>query len=55
MAWLPLHWPAGWLYLPDKAEDKAGLAALELLETVDDDLNRLGVAVVKISEQHAAK
>ena len=39
----------------DKEGDKEGADVLELLESVDDDMDRLGVGMVKISESSAAK
>ena len=39
----------------DKQGDKEGTEVLELLESVDDDMDRLGVGMVKISESSAAK
>ena len=39
----------------DKQGEKEGVEALELLESVDDDMDRLGVGMVKISEAAAAK
>ena len=39
----------------DKQGDKEGTEVLELLEGVDDDMDRLGVGMVKISEASAAK
>ena len=39
----------------DKQGDKEGTEVLELLEGVDDDMDRLGVGMVKISEPSAAK
>ena len=40
---------------PDKQGEKEGVEVLELLESVDDDMDRLGVGMVKISEASAAK
>ena len=40
---------------PDKQGEKEGVEVLELLEGVDDDMDRLGVGMVKISEASAAK
>ena len=39
----------------DKHGEKEGVEVLELLESIDDDLDRLGVGMVKISETSAAK
>ena len=39
----------------DKQGEKEGVEMLELLEGVDDDMDRLGVGMVKISEASAAK
>ena len=39
----------------DKHGEKEGVEMLELLESIDDDLDRLGVGMVKISETSAAK
>ena len=39
----------------DKQGDQEGTEVLELLEGVDDDMDRLGVGMVKISEASAAK
>ena len=39
----------------DKQGDKEGVKVLELLEGIDDDMDRLGVGMVKISEASAAK
>ena len=39
----------------DKQGEKEGVDVLELLESVDDDMDRLGVGMVKISEASAAK
>ena len=39
----------------DKQGEKEGVKVLELLEGIDDDMDRLGVGMVKISEASAAK
>ena len=39
----------------DRHGEKEGTEVLELLESIDDDLDRLGVGMVKISETSAAK
>ena len=39
----------------DQPGDQDSLDALEVLETVDDDLDRLGVGMIKVSEPAAAK
>lgn len=52
-----------WMYIDvandtvgaDKQGEKEGVEMLELLEGVDDDMDRLGVGMVKISEASAAK